>query len=356
MPIFTREDVEGWLRSMDRYLKIHKIPLEEWVEKVMNCLEGEALQWIIWMEDHYSFQDWTDFKIQIRFHFNDDLSTNILHEFMDIKQTGTIRSYCQEFERLSVYLPPLPDLVLEETFLKGLKMDIQAELIDNPPKGLLQLMEEAKKVERQLQIVYKTSTDNLAQENTFHIGHQRMSRSMGHGSTRATFSTVKGSDFIHNRSIEVPQNDSTGKKWLLQFKRCKEKGLCFHCNDKFGPRHRCKKNLQIFVATEDDEQDIKSTDINNLPESEDCMGETDGQLLKAHVSVNLMLGWTNIKSIKLKRKLQGWDITILIDSGASHNFLCTNLIDECQISSDQSILFRFTLGNGKADKGQGLYQ
>lgn len=29
VPIFTREDVEGWLRSMDRYLKIHKIPLEE---------------------------------------------------------------------------------------------------------------------------------------------------------------------------------------------------------------------------------------------------------------------------------------------------------------------------------------
>ena len=53
--------------------------------------------------------------------FNDDLPTNIFHEFMDIKQRGTIKEYCQEFEHLSVYIPPLPELVLEETFMKGLK-------------------------------------------------------------------------------------------------------------------------------------------------------------------------------------------------------------------------------------------
>ena len=42
-PIFKGEVVEGWLRSMDRYFRIHKVPDNERVEKVMNFLEGEAL-------------------------------------------------------------------------------------------------------------------------------------------------------------------------------------------------------------------------------------------------------------------------------------------------------------------------
>lgn len=40
--------------------------------------------------------------------------------------------------------------------------------------------------------------------------------------------------------------------------------------------------------------------------------------------------------------------------GASHNFLCASLVEEFQFPNDPSILFEVTLGNGKANKGQGL--
>ena len=36
-----------------------------------------------------------------------------------------------------------------------------------------------------------------------------------------------------------------------EFQQRKERGLFYHCNEKFGPSHRCKKTLQIVIVHED---------------------------------------------------------------------------------------------------------
>lgn len=113
----------------------------------MNYLEGEALQWLIWTKDYYIFQNQTDFKVCIGQPFNDDLSVNIVYVFLDIKQHNTIKEYYKNLECLSIYLPPLLEIVLEETFMKGLKPDIQAKFIDIQSMEIMQLMEVAKKNE-----------------------------------------------------------------------------------------------------------------------------------------------------------------------------------------------------------------
>ena len=66
-----------------------------------------------------------------------------------------------------------------------------------------------------------------------------------------------------------------------------------------------------------------------------------------------MLGWTSSKSFKLMGELQGKKITVLIDSGAAHNFLCASLGGEFPFKRDSLVRYKVTLGNGKTDEGKG---
>jgi len=88
---------------MEKNFRVHKIfSKEARLNKVIQCLEGAALQWYIWNEDPYAFENWDDFQVQIGQRFGVELSDNILHQFFDIKRTGTMKEYRTEYERLSV--------------------------------------------------------------------------------------------------------------------------------------------------------------------------------------------------------------------------------------------------------------
>ena len=72
---------------------------------VMPHLEGLALQWFVWMTNRYNFEDWNDFKMQIGKQFSEFLPFNVMDQFLDIKQSGLVKEYRDEFEKLSIYLP-----------------------------------------------------------------------------------------------------------------------------------------------------------------------------------------------------------------------------------------------------------
>ena len=60
------------------------------------------------------------------------------------------------------------------------------------------------------------------------------------------------------------------------------------------------------------------------------------------------------KSVKLFWEMQGWPMIVLIDSGASHNFLSEELIQVLDISKNLPRQFQVMLGNGKTTPGQGM--
>ena len=64
-----------------------------------------------------------------------------MRKFMDVKQSGVVKEYRQQFERLLVYLPPFRDQIMNDIFLKGLKEEIQVKLSKENKKGLLHLMD-----------------------------------------------------------------------------------------------------------------------------------------------------------------------------------------------------------------------
>ncbi|XP_078438320.1 uncharacterized protein LOC144708753 [Wolffia australiana] len=222
--------------------------------------------------------------------------------------------------------------------------------------GLRRLMDFALKTEKRLNALWQAWESHCQKGGRPPNGGSRFQESRVH--TTNSHGSVGGS-----RSVEKFKESEANlvtpvykKKIMLtgeEFQKRREKGLCYNCNEKFSPGHQCKKTLQFFIVAEEDKeigeeehivQDIK---VGKEPEEEE-------QLLLAQVSLNTMLGITHPKSMKLKRSIHGAEVVVMIDGGASHNFISIELKEKFKLSTDLTVQFAVILGIGETNPGQGV--
>lgn len=89
----------------------------------------------------------------------------------------------------------------------------------------------------------------------------------------------------------------------------REKGLCFNCNKKFGSGHRCKRLFYLEGVWEEDKQMEQDHEVEEYTE------ET------AEVSLHAICGIGTTKTMRVHGSIYGEGLTLLVDSGSTHNFL-----------------------------------
>nr|GEY89983.1 hypothetical protein [Tanacetum cinerariifolium] len=121
----------------------------------------------------------------------------------------------------------------------------------------------------------------------------------------------------------------------------KAKGLCFRCDGKFGPGHRCPdKTLQVLMISEDDAETEEEQEHMHLDTVE--------------VSAHFVTGITSHHTMKLRGTIQGFAVVVLIDSGATHNFVSLKLVEPLNLYVTGSRKTWVTLGNGRVDACYGI--
>ncbi|KZV32717.1 hypothetical protein F511_31772, partial [Dorcoceras hygrometricum] len=65
-------------------------------------------------------------------------------------------------------------------------------------------------------------------------------------------------------------------------------------------------------------------------------------------------GVSQPQTLKLRGRIQGTEVVIMVDSGASHNFISRPLVEKLGLNVDESVRFRVRLGDGAKVLGRGL--
>ena len=111
----------------------------------------------------------------------------------------------------------------------------------------------------------------------------------------------------------------------IQNKRAK--GLCFRCDEKFTPGHRCKdRSLQVLTVCDDGEDKSLAGE-----DEEDVEVEEHPHLDSIEVSLNSVVGFTPSHTMKIKGTIGEREVTVLVDSGATHNFIASRVVRELDI-------------------------
>ncbi|KAH9650018.1 hypothetical protein KPL70_026202 [Citrus sinensis] len=339
MPLFDGSNPDGWILKAERYFSVNRLSNEEKLEAAIIAFEGDALLWYQWENRKRSIVVWEEMRVLILKQFRVTQAGSLYEQWLALTQGSSVREYRRKFIELSAPLENITDELALGNFINGLKPEIRVEVRIMEPNNLGRAMDLAQKIEEKLWVTKTHKADSGFQRaggSTRGVNlHSEASRS----SIGANHNTARLSGEIRRLS------DSE-----LQKKR--EKGLCYRCDEKWAPGHRCKKKeLTVLLTYDMDEAEHEEAEGS---------GEVDPELETAEinqvveVSLNSVVGLTTPKTMKLKGIIGEQEVVVLIDSGATHNFISLDLVSKMQIPIVKTGAYGVTMGTGAAVKGEGL--
>lgn len=89
-------------------------------------------------------------------------------------------------------------------------------------------------------------------------------------------------------------------------------------------------------------------------EGEDDFRKESEVLEEVELSLNSVVGLSEPRTLKLKGEIHVLEVVILIDCGATHNFISTKLIEAVQIPVQETSRYGGVIGSSKQLKGMGV--
>jgi len=148
-------------------------------------------------------------------------------------------------------------------------------------------------------------------------------------------------------STNTSRNFNVKKMSLVEMQLRRDKGLCFTCDDKFIPSHRCPNKQHLLLQMDDDKDLINPPQDNEIDKGLNSQDDP-------HLSFNDLKGSAGLGTMRFQGSTQGMRIQILIDSGNSDNFLQPRLAHYLKLPIEPIQKFKVVVGNGSALMVEGV--
>nr|GEV07196.1 hypothetical protein [Tanacetum cinerariifolium] len=107
----------------------------------------------------------------------------------------------------------------------------------------------------------------------------------------------------------------------------REKGLCYYCDDKYTPGHKCSKPQFCMIG------DAEETENENP--TNDAL-ETQADEVQGEISFHAISGTILPQTLRLPKRIQNKDVVVLVDGGRVQNL--SLVVQGCVISTDFFVL------------------
>jgi hypothetical protein len=120
---------------------------------------------------------------------------------------------------------------------------------------------------------------------------------------------------------------------------CQLKGLCYNCDDKYFPGHKCKEqNLFMAIFEEILEEDEETPSVSESPELTDITPPSDPLEVEPIISLNVIIGFSAPQTLKLIGYIKHQKVIILVDSATPIILFITTLPKKLIATSMPSII------------------
>ena len=133
-----------------------------------------------------------------------------------------------------------------------------------------------------------------------------------------------------------------------QLQECRLNGLCYYCNNKYTFGHQCKASFNILLGEDDLQENAALCDQPPFPSPELLAFDSPSK-----ISLHALTGSTDPRTLRLTGYIHGKPITILVDSGSTHNFVQPRVAELLRLTISPANPFDVTVGNGSTISCQG---
>nr|DAD39879.1 TPA_asm: hypothetical protein HUJ06_014202 [Nelumbo nucifera] len=216
------------------------------------------------------------------------------------------------FERLLARAGTLIDKQEAECFISELKDGLRADVRVQNPQNL-------------------STAIGLAR--TYELKAQEVRRSINttfHSSVRNSNNQWSNSNLNGSKSTNPERILPIRKLSPTELQKRREQGLCYNCDEKYTMGHKCKK-LFFIELEEDDEGTTEEEYVEETPV----------------ISLHALAGVQSPQTMRVHSQIGKTPLTILIDSGSTHNFLHHKFAKISGLKPERSYLFNVVVTNGE---------
>ncbi|KAJ4757403.1 polyprotein [Rhynchospora pubera] len=315
-PRFSSGDPVDWLFSVQRYFMYYATPQEDKLLLASMHLDTPASCWFQSMAQAGRLTNWDAFVSGLKKRFGPSEYSDPAGQLMKLSQTASVVDYQNKFEALASKVTGFTSDMLKSSFISGLHPRIQRAVIAQRPRDLDDAFALARVFEDQF-----ADTRSIPKP----------------WSARPTPQSLPIAPAMSEPPNKLPIRRLTAAE---QHER-RAKGLCFNCDDRFTPGHRCKGRASLlFLEVEDNASDEVATPVLDL------LVQPSEEQPSPEISLNAFLGQRSPKSMSMTGSINGHPIQVLIDSGSTNNFISNRMSSFLTLPTSPTQPFKVRVGSG----------
>ncbi|XP_038685792.1 uncharacterized protein LOC119985573 [Tripterygium wilfordii] len=324
-PRFDGTNPLDWTSKAEQFFHLFQTTDSQKVEIASYHLDGPAWQWFQWANTDQCFSSWTILARAIEVRFGPTAFDDHGFALAKLTQTGSFEEFQSQFELLSNRVPQLPESFHLSLFLSALHSDIQHDVRICKPTTVHEAIGLARLHNAKLLAVKKASVTGTLPRLDFRTPVQVRGPLLPNPSrppeptNNPALSPVSSSKPATNFPIQ--------RLTAADMQRKRDLNLCYHCDAKYVPGHRCPARRQFFFLdladSEDDPtevtdaqlaEELQLAELQPLPSTTEPSTETT-------VSYHALTGFPTLQTLRFQATVAGTQLHTLVDGGSTHNFV-----------------------------------
>jgi hypothetical protein len=323
-PKFDGVDPKLWLSRCLDYFELYAVEQGRWIMVATMHFIPPTSHWLPSVETRLKSCSWLQFASMLLDRFGRDQHELLVPQLINIKQFGSVSEYIDRFaglvDQLAAYEGPPISLNHTMRFIDGLKDELKSAVLIQCPKDidtayiLAQLQEDlyesaGKKRE------YRKLESSFPSKPYFKTASPTLSQNARHNKASSSVAEDR-------RTTDSARATSADDKWRSPKEFRRSKGLCQFCAERWTKEHKCADNIHLNVV-----QELMA--IFQSDEDEDSDTGEAPQIYMT-LSVAALSGLPAPRTLCLSGDIQNHKISILVDSGSSHSFICSSVASKLQ--------------------------
>ena len=112
-----------------------------------------------------------------------------------------------------------------------------------------------------------------------------------------------------------------------EMQKRRAQGLCFDCNNKFTPGHRCQVP-QLMILENIAQDDVTAVEVDSIKQEEETTPiERREGMEEPEITIHALTRWAAPRTMLINVTIKNREFIALIDSGSTRNFV-NDRIDE----------------------------
>nr|KYP49650.1 hypothetical protein KK1_028622 [Cajanus cajan] len=341
-PRFDGTEVLSWIFKAEQFFDFYDTPDEHRMTIAAVHLDKDVVPWFQMITRMQPFQSWKQFTKALESEFGPSPFECPRSTLFKLFQTASVNEYYMEFISLANRVYGISPDALLDCFISGLKPEIKRDVIAQSPLSLLKAVSLAKLFEEKYNTKPKISYTKPANTPTTYTYPKF------HNSQPPLLPTPNQKpSYPNTQNPQITPANPIRKMTQAEMQVRRDKGLCYTCDEKFTPQHRCPNRHFMILQVDDDPSIIEA-------ETQDSAAAAIIPDQEHHLSFNALKGNSGLGTIRFTGQLKGHPVKILLDSGSSDNFLQPRVAQFLKLPIQPAEQFKVMVGNGHSMTAEGV--